>query len=230
MYGFDFNGTYSKALRVFLVERPPIPKARKILEYQKIPARGTVSYDTGAYEDITITFKCAIIGKDVIDQTMILNNWLDGDGILRLDYLEGFFFKVKDTLFDGTKIDCVTGEFEVSFVCDPFKYYDVGTNVITITEKTDIISPEFFYESEPILKVYGNDSGLLVINGEIITIKDIDEYIYIDSYLKDAYKDTHENLNKNITGFFPIFDQHKNEVVFGGDITRIDVIPNWRCK
>lgn len=230
MYGFDFNGTYSKAVRVFVVERPPIPKARKILEYQKIPARGTVTFDTGAYEDINLTFKCAIVGIDVIDQTMLLNNWLDGDGILRLDYLEGFFFKVKDVIFDGTNVDCVTGEFEVTFVCDPFKYYDVGLEVITVTETKEVIAPEFFYKSEPLIKIYGNGSGIIVLNEDILTIKDIDEYIYIDSYSKNAYKDAKTNLNNKVTGYFPMLEERVTSVTFSGDITKLEMIANWRCK
>lgn len=230
MYGFDFNGNYSKALRVFIVERPPIPKARRILEYQKIPARGIVSYDTGAYEDITLTFKCAIVGKDVIEQTMLLNNWLDGDGILRLDYLEGFYFKVRDVTFDGTKIDCVTGEFEVSFVCDPFKYYDVGRDVIEINKQDSIISPEFFYESEPIIKVFGNGDGKLIIDNNTLNINNLDEYIYVDSYAKNAYKDGSSNLNNHIEGYFPIFRNRKTNVNFTGGIEKLEIIPNWRCK
>ncbi|KEH93219.1 distal tail protein Dit [Clostridium botulinum] len=233
MYGFEFNNKYSKDLGIYIGKRPPIPKAEKVIKHIEVPGRsGALTEDTGAYKNIELTFECTIKDTDVEEKTILLNNWLDGSGILKLDYLANFFFKVKEVKFEGTDVDYITGDFTVTFVCDPFKYYVSGLESI-VSKNDKLYSPEFIIKSEPAVKIYGSGDIVLSINGNVIKLKNVQDHITIDSSLQECYKDN-INCNKQMQGEFPILLQGENTVYFticneSSNIKHIEITPNWRC-
>ncbi|KEH96841.1 hypothetical protein Z962_05590 [Clostridium botulinum C/D str. BKT12695] len=226
MYGFEFNNKYSKDLGIYIGNRPPIPKAEKVIKHIEVPGRsGALTEDTGAYKDIELPFECTIKDIDVEEKTVLLNNWLDGSGILKLDYLANFFFKVKEVKFDGTDVDYTTGDFTVTFVCDPFKYY-IDNSAIETKKPTIIYGPEFTYKSEPVIKVYGSGDIKLNINKYSIKLLNVQDYVTVNSVLQECYKDNHNN---KMQGEFPMFLQEENKISWNGDVQKIEIIPNWRC-
>lgn len=228
MYGFVFNDKYSKDLGIYVGKRSPIPKAQKVINHIEVPGRsGTLTEDTGSYKNIELTFECTIKDTDVEEKIILLNNWLDGSGILKLDYLTNVFFKVKEVKFEGTEVNYITGDFTVTFICDPFKYYIYGLNTIKIKEPTITYGPEFIYKSEPVIKVYGSGDIKLNINKYSIKLLNVQDYVTVNSVLQECYKDN-INLNKNMTGEFPILQQ-ENKINWTGNVQKIEIIPNWRC-
>ncbi|KEI10519.1 hypothetical protein Z957_01945 [Clostridium sp. K25] len=233
MYGFEFNNKYSKDLGIYVGKRSPIPKAQKVINHIEVPGQsGTLTEDTGAYKNIELTFECTIKDTDVEEKIILLNNWLDGSGILKLDYLTNFFFKVKEVKFEGTEVDYITGDFTVTFICDPFKYYFSGLETIVL--KTDkLYSPEFIIKSNPLITIYGTGDVVVSINGNIIKLKNIKDYITIDNTIQECYKDN-INCNKQMKGEFPTLLQGENTVYAtvcneSSKIDRIEIISNWRC-
>ncbi|AEB75905.1 distal tail protein Dit [Clostridium botulinum] len=225
MYGFEFNNKYSKDLGIYVGKRPSIPKAQKVINHIEVPGRsGTLIEDTGAYKNIELSFECTIKDDNVEGKIILLNNWLDGSGILKLDYLTNFFFKVKEVKFNGIDVDYITGDFTVVFVCDPFKYY-IDNSTIEIKNPTIIYSPEFSYKSEPIIKVYGKGDIKLNINKYSIKLLNVQDYVTADSALQECYKD---NCNNKMCGEFPVLIE-ENKISWEGDISKIEIIPNWRC-
>ncbi|KOC33902.1 distal tail protein Dit [Clostridium botulinum] len=227
MYGFEFNNKYSKDLGIYVGKRPPIPKAEKVINHIEVPGKsGTLTEDTGAYKNIELTFECTIKDTDVEEKIILLNNWLDGSGILKLDYLTNFFFKVKEVKFEGIEVDYITGDFTVTFVCDPFKYY-IDNSTIEIKNPTIIYSPEFNYKSEPVIKVYGSGDINLNINKYSIKLKDVQDHIVVDSTIQECYKDN-SNCNNHMCGEFPTLLE-ENKISWEGNVQKIEIIPNWRC-
>ncbi|WP_085829074.1 distal tail protein Dit [Clostridium massiliodielmoense] len=227
MYGFEFNNKYSKDLGIYIGKRPPILKAEKVIKHIEVPGRsGTLTEDTGAYKNIELTFECTIKDTDVEEKTILLNNWLDGSGILKLDYLANFFFKVKEVKFEGTDVDYITGDFTVTFVCDPFKYY-IDNSTIEIKKPTIIYSPEFTVESEPKVTIFGQGDITLNINNNSIKLKDVQDHITLDSTIQECYKDT-QNCNNKMCGEFPLLVE-ENKINWNGNVSKVEIIPNWRC-
>ncbi|KEH95746.1 hypothetical protein Z962_07965 [Clostridium botulinum C/D str. BKT12695] len=221
--GIEFN---TKDLGILINKRPPLPKPQRRINYIEIVGKnGTLTEDLESYKDIELSFECTIM-YNVERNSTLINSWLDGQGDLYLNWLEGYKFKVKNVKFEGIDIDIV-GDFTVTFVCDPFKYYIDNSN-IEIKNPTIIYSPEFVYESEPVIKVYGSGNITLNINNNSIKLKDVQDYITLDSTIQECYKNN-SNCNNKMQGEFPMFLQEENRISWNGDVQKIEIIPNWRC-
>lgn len=81
------------------------------------------------------------------------------------------------------------------------------------------------YRSKPYLKVFG--SGTLTVNGKSIVLRDVGDYIELDSDLQNAYRGT-VDMNRNMVGEFPEFVPGTNRVSWSGNITRVICEGRWR--
>ena len=112
-------------------------------------------------------------------------------------------------------------EFQIIFNCRPFKYA-VENNIETINTSGAKVTNSGTIESEPVINIYGRGDIKLKINDDEITIKNVDEYVTINSVLKDAYKD--EVLkNGDMIGEFPLFKVGENIISFSGNVSKIEV-------
>ncbi|SHH59420.1 putative phage tail component, N-terminal domain-containing protein [Clostridium grantii DSM 8605] len=117
-----------------------------------------------------------------------------------------------------------TSSFPIVFNCRPFKY-STEDEVITITQIGSIIYNEGTFKSEPIIKIFGSGDITISINNEEIIIKNVEEYVTIDSVLKDCYKD--EVLkNADMVGDFPILEIGDNVISFSGNVNKVEVQVN----
>ena len=71
--------------------------------------------------------------------------------------------------------------------------------MITITSNNKSFNGKGTHWSEPIIKVYGSGTINLTINDNQITLKDVVEYITVDSSKKRTYKDLNILNNKKIS-------------------------------
>ncbi|MDU6337913.1 MAG: phage tail protein, partial [Clostridium sporogenes] len=67
------------------------------------------------------------------------------------------------------------------------------------------------------------------INNEIIKFTNISDYIELDSEMMECYK-SNVPLNHLMIGNFPIFQVGENNISWTGNISKIEIIPRWRCK
>ena len=68
----------------------------------------------------------------------------------------------------------------------------------------------------------------VTINNTQVTLKDVDEYITINSEKKRTHKDL-TLLNNKKVGNFPTLSHERNTISWTGSISKIEIIPNWRC-
>ncbi|BDR75277.1 phage tail domain-containing protein [Clostridium tetani] len=230
MYSFIFrnnNGIKlnSKNLNIVINKRPPLPKSERRINYITIAGRhGALTEDLGSYEDIELEFECTIM-DNVEHNSVLVNSWLDGSGELYLSWLDGYKFKVKNVVFGGIDIDIV-GEFKVKFICEPFKYLE--SQIIEITQNNFTIYNEGTFESQPYVKIFGSGYISLNINDEVIKLKNIEDYVELDSEIMECYKGT-VNCNNKMTGEFPIFQVGENKISWTGNVSKIEITPRWRC-
>ncbi len=84
------------------------------------------------------------------------------------------------------------------------------------------------YESKPFFKIYGSGNITVNINGNSFMVKNISNYVLVDSELKECYKDS-TNMGKNMTGDYPILLVGENTISWSGTVTKIELTPRWRC-
>lgn len=127
-------------------------------------------------------------------------------------------------MIDFKQVLKYTSRFPIIFNCKSFKYA-VKDKIITITKNNSTIYNEGTFESEPVIKVYGSGDIKLKINDDEVTIKNVDEYVTLDSVLKDCYKD--EVLkNGDMIGEFPILKLKENVVIFSRNVGKVEVRVN----
>ncbi|EJE7236826.1 phage tail protein, partial [Clostridium botulinum] len=68
----------------------------------------------------------------------------------------------------------------------------------------------------------------LNINGEVIKLKNVNNYIELDPEIQECYRDT-LNCNNDMQGEFPIFKVGENRISWTGNVSKIEITPNWRC-
>lgn len=230
MFSFMFRNNNevefsSKDIGILINKRSPLPKPQKILNCIKVPGRnGTLIEDTEAYENVELEFECTIM-DDLEHNSILINSWLNGQGDLYLNWLEGYKYKVENVIFNGINIDIV-GEFTVKFICEPFRYLEDET--IKISNNNSTIYNLGTYESNPYIKIFGTGDFILSINNKSLQIKGCEKYIELDSEIMECYKDN-LNCNNKMIGEFPIFKVRENKINWTGNINKMEIIPHWRC-
>ncbi|KEI01562.1 distal tail protein Dit [Clostridium botulinum] len=231
MFSFNFRGKNSfRDFGIIIEKKPHIPMPQRNVENIKIPGRsGAISIDYNTYDDITIPIECNLISDEMKNRATQIKHWLMGsqDKLILSDETYKFYIAQVVNRFDITQSIRILGTFPVIFNCKPFAYYFSGLETITVTSPTTIYSPEFVVKSEPKITVYGQGDITLNINNNSIKLKDVQDYIVVDSTIQECYKDN-SNCNNKMCGEFSLLIE-ENTIGWEGNVSKIEIIPNWRC-
>ena len=115
--------------------------------------------------------------------------------------------------------------FVVEFEVQPFGY-DVFEQTITKTTPFSLFNIGTF-EAEPIITLFGNGNITLYVNNKSIYLKEITDKIIIDSEMKNAYNNS-VSLNYKMNGDFPTLSLGENNISWIGNVTKLEIQPNWR--
>ena len=115
--------------------------------------------------------------------------------------------------------------FVVEFEVQPFGY-DVFEQTITKNVPFKLFNIGTF-ESEPIITIFGNGNTTLYVNSQKISLKEITDKIIIDSEMKNTYHNS-VSLNYKMSGDFPVLSLGENNISWVGNITKLEIQPNWR--
>ena len=81
--------------------------------------------------------------------------------------------------------------------------------------------------SEPVITVYGSGDVTLMVGTTIVELEGISSSITLDSELQEAYSGT-TGMNSAMSGEFPILKPGMNAISWTGEVTKVEVKPNWR--
>lgn len=228
---FIYNGINSKdyKLKVLTVKRYNPPE-RKV-EIIEIPGRhGGLIQDEKVYRNRIIEVECAILGQVNILAPFI-SEWLYKDFNFKKLYfsddMQKYFKGMCVNSLDFEEVLTKYGTCKIIFECDPFAYLETGDNLTTLINHKTIVNPGTC-KSCPYIKIYGNGDITLNVNNENVKLLNVNGYIEIDSEEQECFKDTEECNNKFI-GDFPCFETGENVVSWTGNVTKVEVIPRWRC-
>lgn len=207
------------------IERPPIPSPERTVNTIEVEGRHGSLTELGAYKDILIQIRLNLLEDTSIKKKIRrLKGFLLDVKTLKFDDDLEVFYKVKNIIIGDVEGEIKEyGEFEIRLYCEPFLYLDSYSTPVTNNSK---IYNEGTFESEPIINLKGTGDITLSINSKNIILKSITD-ITIDSQMKNTYN-SNQPLNNKMTGDFPIFKTGENTISWTGNVTKAEIIGNWR--
>lgn len=206
--------------------------------FVEVPGRnGSLVLDNGRYEDITVSYRCAML-RNFDTNIRRLRNFLG----TQIGYQE-----LRDTyhadeyrmgIWSGAFTPAVRpllnrGEFTLSFRCKPQRFVD--DNLAYVYTESGYIQNPWRGEARPRIEVRG--TGRIVINNYPIVIRANDDYMVIDCELMDCYSMSGtaaipRNSDVVMSSGFPVLKYGSNRVFIqtgGADdlIERVEIIPRW---
>lgn len=210
-----------------MVDRPSIPTPNRNIEYYEIEGRHGTLHEKKTFSDVELTVTFNLLSEENIKKSIRqIKAWLLSADTIYFSDEDDVYYIVKNTVIGDIENEIEEyGEFEVTFTLDPFAYAKYSLTSVTNQSKK-IINPGTF-ESEPIMKVYGVGNITLTVNSNTVTLKDVSNYIVIDSGMKECYKGS-TRLNNKMSGSFFVLKRGLNDISWTGNVSKIEVEGKWR--
>lgn len=226
-----YNNIDSRDLDLIIENIPTIPACNII--YETIPIDGGENLTKiKGFEDITFSFDFwyKATEDEYLMKKAYIDNWILNVKSKYLVYSmdESITYKVKQLKISETKTTSkIIRRFTTTFTCSGLKYMTNGLKPVTLNSGS-VLNNFGTYEAKPLMKIYGSGNITININDKSFTIKNTNDYVVIDSEIKECYR---ENINKgrDMAGEYPVFSIGQNTVSWSGSITKIEVTPRWRC-
>lgn len=138
--------------------------------------------------------------------------------IYRLAYYQGGF--------DVTNKKTRVGKFDVTFRCRPERYLRVFDCEMNVNKNDSVYNPTV-YIARPLIHIEGSGNGTLTVGSTTVTIKNMVDYLNIDSDKQDVYRQPAENRNSCMEGDFPLLYPKGNVINFTGGITSVKITPRF---
>ena len=212
---------------ILISAMPDIMKPQRRETEITIPGRnGVLTIDEGTYEAYTLSVACGTRGTARLNEIV---SWLDGNGDLILSTEPDKVYKARiGNAISISDVIYLYTSFLVQFKVFPFKYsVDQADEELNLSVPTTIYNQGTIY-SEPIITVFGTGNITVTINGASYTISGIDGYVTINSEIQEVYKNNTNKNNSFLAMDFPRFQVGENTVSWTGNVSRIEIKPNWR--
>ena len=225
---FEWNGVRCTQYGIHVLEQPPVTIPSERVTFTDVPGRsGSLTQLEGddVYDDMVLTATCLIADPSRIPE---IAAWLRGSGTVTFANRQGGFYHarvVNQIPFEKILRGNPHRSFAINFRCKPFWYLsDVG--LITLTTSGTFITNPGSVASEPVIAVYGYGEITLMV-GMTITELEITDKITLDTPLMEAYSGS-TSMNSCMSGDFPSLLPGKNAVSWSGNVSRVEIHPNWR--
>lgn len=220
-----FNGNRSLNLNLYLENYPSIPISNEEYEEIQVEGRsGSLIINKGTYPDKKITFTFTILSPQIDIDFERIYEWLTEIEDNRLIFgREDRCYKVKKVNFkDIQKQFRTIGEFDVTFLCEPFTQ-DLEKTVHEITSSGYKIYYNGNAPGDTLIKVYGTGNIQLTVNSEIMQINNVADYVEIDSDLLQVRNKDKTSKDDDTSGDFILLEKGINAISYTGNVTKIIV-------
>lgn len=173
--GFIFDGENSRDYGVYVTDVEVFGAPVRNVEMISIPGRnGSFALDKGSYENIQVTYKCAMGCESQADFnagiSAFRNMLASRTGYKRLeDEINTSEYRM--ACFRGgisvPTLNKETATFDVVFDCKPQRYLKSGETAVSVSSGDTVTNPTL-YDASPMLQVWGY--GGMEINGEPLAI------------------------------------------------------------
>jgi len=230
---FTFNSIDSQDYGVWLKGGGTFNAPARRYTSVAIPGRnGTLTLDDGTFEEAEHNYEAFIPANFPANIEGLRSALLAEPGYHRLEdsYHPDEYYRAK--YMDGLEVSvaplAVGGSFPLRFRRDPRRFLKSGETPLTVgAELGDGPDNPTEYASRPLIKVTGY--GTLYVGSYQLTIAQHFTSVYIDCENMDCYSGT-ENANPYVTllgNAFPELPPGYTNVRYSGNITQVEITPNW---
>lgn len=228
----EFNNCRDIDLKLYAMHRPSIPcPERKIEETEILGRDGTLIKDYGTYNNIEIEVEYNFIDrKDFNNKNRLIRKWINNieDNKLVFSDNADYYYKVKYCKLDVIERTYKSyGTFTLTFICEPFQYV-IDNNIIAIKNGQTIMNEG--YTCKPTYKLSGEGLVKLKINNNEEVSIQLGQETTIDTELMLCYRAKEQN-NTIMAGEYKdlYLDGYSNNTIsWTGNITRLEITPNYR--
>lgn len=226
---FSWNGARCTEYGIHVSEQPPITIPAERTTFTNVPGRsGSLTTLEGdyVYDDLLLSATCFIMDTSRMDE---IAGWLRGGGTVTFANRQGGFYYARITNqipFEKILRGNPHRSFVVNFRCKPFFYLE-DVEPVTLTISDTFITNSGTVPSEPIITVTGSGEITLMVGMSIVELSEVNGSITLDSELQEAYSGT-TSMNSCMSGDFPELLPGQNAVSWTGNVTRVEIQPNWR--
>lgn len=220
-----WNGKTDEQMGLKIISLPPIQLSTEKIEEKEVEGRdGTLTYKYG-YTGDEKTVEADYIGNKPIE----VANWLQGSGKVIFGNMEDRYYKarINNVVPLSQVLENYLYNFPIKFKCQPFGYLIEGDYPIEITKSGTVLYNPGTYKSLPLITIYGAGVGILTINSINYTITNINGSITLDSEILEALNNRGGDFESDT---FPELKVGENTIAFSGGITKLVILPRWRCK
>ncbi|KGL45678.1 hypothetical protein [Listeria newyorkensis] len=232
---FQFAGKKSTdfGMRILIDRVFPVPE-QDIERIETPGISGDNFIDNDRYKNITMDYPVNIIsynGLTIYEIYAEISKWIRFKrGYNKLiDTVDNRYYRLA-RCFNMTEIQNVNNSFgrtTISFDCKPFKYSIIGSQVFDIKKGGRLNNVEIF-PSNPVITIFGNGDIDFFVNDYKVVLKGIQGEITLDTGLQIAYKAGTLLNNKVNTYPYPQLAVGENRFTWTGNVTKVEVTPNWR--
>lgn len=225
---FEWNGIRCTQYGIHVLEQPPVTIPSERVTFTDVPGRsGSLTQLEGddVYDDMVLTATCLIDDPSRITE---IAAWLRGSGTVTFANRQGGLYHarvINQIPFEKILRGNPHRSFAINFRCKPFWYLS-DVEPITLTTSGTFITNPGGVASEPVITVYGYGEITLMV-GMTITELEITDKITLDTPLMEAYVGA-TSLNNCMSGDFPVLLAGKNAVSWSGNVSKVEIEPNWR--
>lgn len=228
-----FNGNRSLNLNLYLESYPSIPISNE--EYEEVPVEsrsGNLIVNKGTYPDKKIPFTFTILSPKIEIDFEKIYEWLTEINDNRLIF--GRFdrcYRVKKVIFGNIQKEFRTiGEFDVTFLCEPFTE-ELDKTINEITYSGFKINYNGNAPGDTLIKVYGTGNIQLTINVETMQIDNVNNYVEIDSDLLQVRNQDGTSKDNDTLGDFILLEKGENTISYTGIVTKIilEYTTKYKC-
>lgn len=225
---FSWNGVRCTEYGIHVSEQPPVTLPSERATFTNVPGRsGSLTTLEGdeVYDDLLLTATCFISDPSRIPE---IAAWLRGSGTVTFANRQGGFYHariVNQISFEKILRGNPHRSFAVNFRCKPF-WYMADVQPITLTASGTFVNNPGSVSSEPVITVYGNGEVTLMVGMTIVELE-VSSSITLDTPLMEAYSGS-TSMNNAMNGDFPVLLPGQNAISWTGNVTKVEIQPNWR--
>lgn len=227
-----FNRRNCSEFNLIVSSFPKIPRLNEDIEEIELDGRnGSLTIKKGTYRNRNITISFKMLDTYFFWDTLSkIEEWLYNVKDNRLFYdRQDRCFRVKRVIVgDLAKEVDLYGEFEVTFVCEPFMT-DISPISITLgnmtyeMDNTKILYNDGDFEVEPRILIEGNGNIEIIINDAIIQLRDVIDSVEIDTKLMQVRDSSGANFSMNMYGDFPTLKKGANKISYIGNVKNMRI-------
>ena len=203
-----------------IVKINSVPQANKRYENVVVPGRnGSLYFDEDAYDE-DAKVELTLYKLDVNQDFRKINEWLNNIKDNRLSlYKNGLCYHVNKVIHNPIEYESKTiHKTKVTFICDPY-LYDINNADVEVSENFDIFC-NGNEGSDTLFKVYGNGNIMITVNGQDMIIKDVSEYVEVDSNLMQVRNKDGTSKDWDTLGDFQTLNYGINNISLSGNIEK----------